>query len=127
VDAVLDALEQGASAVVPGLPVVDTVRQVAPDGSSHTLDRSTLRAVQTPQGFAANVLRRAHAAAPDVVGQATDDAGMVEALGEPITIVAGDPQAMKVTTPLDLTVAGQILAERGGPQSVRRGSQARQT
>jgi 2-C-methyl-D-erythritol 4-phosphate cytidylyltransferase len=107
VAAVVDAVLDGASAVVPGLPVVDTIRAVDADGRSRTLDRATLRAVQTPQGFPAAVLRRAHGAGDP---GATDDAGMVEALGLPVTLVPGHPRAFKVTTPLDLLLAEALVA-----------------
>ena len=110
VAAVIDAVAGGAAAVVPGLPVVDTIREVRADGGSHTIDRSVLRAVQTPQGFELEVLRRAHAEGD---ASATDDAGMVEALGIPVTLVPGDPRAFKVTTPLDLLLAGALVAEEG--------------
>jgi 2-C-methyl-D-erythritol 4-phosphate cytidylyltransferase len=108
VAAVIEAVAEGAPAVVPGLPVVDTIRALAADGGSRTLDRTTLRAVQTPQGFPAEVLRRAHAAGD---AGATDDAGMVEALGLPVTLVPGDPRAFKVTSPLDLRLAEALLAD----------------
>lgn len=107
VAAVIDAVLAGADAVVPGAPVVDTVRQLAPDGSSRTIDRSTLRAVQTPQGFRTDVLRSAHAAGD--LG-ATDDAGMVEALGQHVVLVPGHARAFKVTTAQDLLLAEAILA-----------------
>jgi 2-C-methyl-D-erythritol 4-phosphate cytidylyltransferase len=106
---VVAALEAGAVAVVPGTPVVDTVKQV--DASGRVLatpDRSALRAVQTPQGFARNVLARAHA----VSSEATDDAGLVERLGEPVLVVDGDRLAFKVTTPDDLETAAHLLAAR---------------
>jgi 2-C-methyl-D-erythritol 4-phosphate cytidylyltransferase len=107
VGAVIDAVLAGASAVVPGLPVVDTIRELGEAGASRTIDRSRLRAVQTPQGFPAEVLRRAHAAGSR---DATDDAGMVEALGLPVTIVPGHPRAFKVTTALDLVLAEALVA-----------------
>jgi 2-C-methyl-D-erythritol 4-phosphate cytidylyltransferase len=107
VGAVVDAVLAGADAVVPGLPVVDTIRAVAADGSSRTLDRASLRVVQTPQGFRAEVLRRAHAGGD---AAATDDAGMAEALGLPVTLVAGHPRAFKVTTPLDLLLAEALVS-----------------
>lgn len=110
---VIAALAAGAEAVVPGLPVVDTIRQISPDGSSTTLPRASLRAVQTPQGFTRESLLAAHASG--VGASATDDAGMVEAIGRRVTIVSGHPEAMKVTTPLDLAVAGLLLAERERP------------
>lgn len=111
VAAVVDAVLAGAAAVVPGLPVVDTIRELdAGGGPSRTIDRARLRAVQTPQGFAAAALRRAHAAGDPA---ATDDAGMVEALGLPVEIVPGDPRAFKVTTALDLLLAEALLGGGG--------------
>jgi len=106
---VVDAVIDGAPAVVPGAPVVDTIRELSEDGGSRTVDRSRLRAVQTPQGFARDVLRRAHAAGDQA---ATDDAGMVEALGLPVRLVPGHPRAFKVTTALDLVLAEALLAGR---------------
>lgn len=111
VAAVIDAVAAGAAAVVPGLPVVDTIRELAEDGSSRTIDRSRLRAVQTPQGFAAATLRRAHAGGD---AGATDDAGMVEALGVPVVLVPGHARAFKVTSPLDLTLAEALVAGEAG-------------
>lgn len=107
VAAVVDRVAGGAAAVVPGLPVVDTIREVDASGGSHTIDRSVLRAVQTPQGFRADALRQAHAAGDP---GATDDAGMVEALGLPVAIVPGHPRAFKVTTELDLVLADAIVS-----------------
>ena len=111
VGAVIDAVLGGADAVVPGAPVVDTIREVVESGASHTLDRSALRAVQTPQGFPLAVLRRAHAGGD---AEATDDAGMVEALGLPVVLVPGHARAFKVTTAQDLVLAEAILAEEAG-------------
>jgi 2-C-methyl-D-erythritol 4-phosphate cytidylyltransferase len=107
VTAVIDAVLAGAEAVVPGAPVVDTIRELTPDGGSRTIDRSSLRAVQTPQGFGTAVLRRAHATGDP---GSTDDAGMVEALGLPVVLVPGHPRAFKVTTAQDLLLAEAILA-----------------
>lgn len=107
VAAVIDAVLAGAPAVVPGLPVVDTIRALDPAGGSHTVDRAALRAVQTPQGFAIEDLRRAHATGDP---GATDDAGMVEALGLPVALVPGHPRAFKVTTALDLVLAEALVA-----------------
>lgn len=113
VSAVIDAVLAGAPGVVPGMAVVDTIRAVAPDGASRTLDRAALRAVQTPQGFRRDVLARAHAAGDP---GASDDAGMVEALGVSIVLVPGHPRALKVTTPLDLRLAEVILAQEPAAQ-----------
>jgi 2-C-methyl-D-erythritol 4-phosphate cytidylyltransferase len=107
VSAVIDAVLAGADAVVPGAPVVDTIRQLTSGGGSRTIDRATLRAVQTPQGFRTDVLRHAHAAGDP---GATDDAGMVEALGLHVVLVPGHPRAFKITTAQDLLLAEAILA-----------------
>ncbi|MFT3661102.1 MAG: 2-C-methyl-D-erythritol 4-phosphate cytidylyltransferase [Gordonia sp. (in: high G+C Gram-positive bacteria)] len=105
--AVVEALRGGRDAVVPGLPVVDTLKRVDADGTVRdTPARGTLRAVQTPQGFAADVLRRAHAGA----AEATDDAGLVEALGVPVQVIDGDALAFKITAPHDLRLAKLLLA-----------------
>jgi len=107
---VLAALNDGAEAVVPVVPLADTVKEVTADGDIvRTVDRTSLRAVQTPQGFRRAVLDRAHAAG---MTDATDDAALVEALGVTVTTVAGSAEALKVTTPMDLEVAQSILARR---------------
>lgn len=104
---VIAAVRDGAPAVVPGTAVVDTIKQVDEHGRVvATPERRTLRAVQTPQGFRRDVLERAHALSSD----ATDDAALVERLGEPVLVVDGDPRALKVTTPADLETARRILA-----------------
>lgn len=115
VDAVVAAVHAGAEAVVPGVAVADTVRQVAPDGRAlATLDRSVLRAVQTPQGFRRELLVAAHAAHAAGSGAGpTDDAGLVELLGCEVLVVPGSPEAFKVTTPIDLVLAEAVLASRG--------------
>ena len=104
---VIASVVAGAVAVVPGTVVVDTIKQVDESGLVvATPERSTLRAVQTPQGFRREVLERAHA----VSSAATDDAGLVERLGERVLVVDGDVRAFKVTTPGDLEAAARILA-----------------
>ncbi|WP_188037671.1 2-C-methyl-D-erythritol 4-phosphate cytidylyltransferase, partial [Actinotalea sp. JY-7885] len=102
-------------AVVPGLPVADTVKAVDQHGRVvGTPERSTLRAVQTPQGFTYAVLRRAHAVgahrASDEATAATDDAGLVESMGLDVHVVVGDPRGLKVTTTADLETAERLLA-----------------
>lgn len=109
VEAVVDALRAGAEAVVPVLPVADTVKQVEGERVTATVDRSSLRAVQTPQGFRREVLEKAHASG---LPSATDDAGLVEAVGGTVTTVAGSDEAFKVTRPLDLLLAEAVLRER---------------
>jgi len=107
VERVVAALRSGAAAVVPVLPVADTVKQVADDRVVRTVDRAVLRSVQTPQGFQRGVLEQAHAgAAPG----GTDDAGLVEAMGTPVVCVRGADEAFKVTRPLDLLLAEALLA-----------------
>lgn len=109
IDEVAAAVRAGHDAVVPVLPVSDTIVTVAETGEVGAgLDRSALRAVQTPQGFRRAVLAAAHAAAGDV--RATDDAGLVARLGVSVRTVPGTPLAMKITTPYDLTVAEALLA-----------------
>ncbi|MET0729191.1 MAG: 2-C-methyl-D-erythritol 4-phosphate cytidylyltransferase [Acidimicrobiales bacterium] len=94
---VLAAIEAGADAAVPTVPVTDTLREVA----GGTVDRSRLLAVQTPQAFRAEALRAAHVGEPE----GTDDASLVEAQGGRVVVVDGDPRNIKVTTPVDLAVA----------------------
>lgn len=139
---VVAAVRAGRDAVVPALPVIDTVKEVGevrkvavrdgrrpeeglPDGVIPveivvaTPDRARLRAVQTPQGFAAATLLAAHRLgadrAFDEARAASDDAGLVEAAGGAVAVVAGDPLALKITTPLDAALA-EVLAA-GGPSA----------
>jgi 2-C-methyl-D-erythritol 4-phosphate cytidylyltransferase len=113
-DAVLAPLADSAVAgVVCAVPVADTLKRLGAAGRDaawrpvvETVDRQELVAVQTPQAFRAEVLRRAHAGEPE----ATDDAALVESLGERVVVVAGDPANRKLTTPLDLVVAEALVA-----------------
>jgi 2-C-methyl-D-erythritol 4-phosphate cytidylyltransferase len=104
VERVLAPLSEGWDGVVPGLPVGDTLKRVGSDGGvEETVARDGLWAVQTPQAFAADVLRRAQASD----AEATDCAGLVEAAGGRVKVVEGDPRLLKVTSEADLeTVAG---------------------
>lgn len=112
VDAVASAVRGGADAVVPGLPVADTIKAVDPgEVVTATLDRARLRAIQTPQGFRRTTLTAAHAAA-DPDAPATDDAGLVESHGGSVLVVLGDEEAFKVTRPIDLVLAEAVLARR---------------
>lgn len=107
VERVAARVRAGHHAVIPALSVVDTVKQVDDDGVVvGTVDRASLRAVQTPQGFRRDVLAAAHAAAVD---EHTDDAGLAEKLGVPVSTVPGETAALKITTPFDLAVAGLLL------------------
>jgi 2-C-methyl-D-erythritol 4-phosphate cytidylyltransferase len=113
IGAVAEAVRAGHDAVIPVLPVVDTIKEVAASGAVvGTVDRSVLRAVQTPQGFRRAVLARAHAAGLD---EHTDDAGMVERLGVTVFCVPGDEAAMKITRPVDLVIAEALLARSLAP------------
>ena len=112
VESVVAAVRGGASAVVPGVPVADTIRRVSGEAAEGVVDRSTLRAMQTPQGFVRGVLDRAYGSGADL-GAVTDDAALVEALGVAVTVVGGSPEAFKVTAPLDLLLAEAVLASRG--------------
>ncbi|WP_433165726.1 2-C-methyl-D-erythritol 4-phosphate cytidylyltransferase [Kribbella sp. CA-247076] len=110
VERVVAAVRAGAPAVVPAVPVTDTIKRVSAAGEVvDTPDRSTLVAVQTPQGFDPDVLRRAHAAGG--VG-ATDDAMLCERLGVAVLTVEGSEDAFKVTRPRDLLLAEALLADR---------------
>jgi 2-C-methyl-D-erythritol 4-phosphate cytidylyltransferase len=115
VDAVIEAVRDGAPAVVPALPLADTVKEIepAPEGEPEpvvaTPERARLRAVQTPQGFDHDTLVRAH---ETVTGDVTDDASMVEQLGLQVVVVPGHEEAFKVTRPLDLVLAEAVLARR---------------
>ncbi len=103
---VIDALASGEKAVIPVLPVIDTIKNVDHNNFVITThDRNTLRAVQTPQGFEAQTLRAAHATSDD----ATDDAGLVEALNIPVKVVEGEDRAFKITVPEDLARAQRAL------------------
>lgn len=118
VEAVVAAVRAGADAVVPGLPVSDTIKRVDPGGVvQETPPRAELRAVQTPQGFPVAVLRAAHSAVAAAGVVATDDAGLAEALGHDVLVIPGSADALKITHPADFGLAEAILAARtgGGP------------
>jgi 2-C-methyl-D-erythritol 4-phosphate cytidylyltransferase len=105
--AVLDAVAVGADGAIPVVAVSDTIKRVGTNGGLHTVDRTALRAVQTPQAFRAGILRRAHAAGD----HATDDATLVEAVGGRVVLVDGHPANAKITVASDLIVAAVLLAE----------------
>jgi len=105
---VVAALRDGMRAVIPVLPVVDTIKVVDANGVVlGTPERAGLRAVQTPQGFEAALLRRAYQQSGGLT--VTDDASMVENLGVPVHTVAGDALAFKITTALDLRLAQAVV------------------
>jgi len=109
IERVADAVRAGHDAVIPVLPVVDTIKRVDADGAViTTVDRADLRVVQTPQGFRRAVLAAAHRAA--VAGHdRTDDAGLVELAGVPVWTVPGEEAALKITRPLDLAIGAALL------------------
>lgn len=123
-------------AVVPGIPVTETLKRISPapleaeeeidpldailgdagkqtipaHAVEQTLDRNNLMLIQTPQLFTRKLLQRAYA---DEAVTGTDDAALVEALGEPVVVIPGDPLNIKITTPADLTLARHILGVAG--------------
>ena len=107
--AVISEVAAGSDGAIPVCALSDTIRCRSADGTSATVDRSNLVAVQTPQAFRADVLRRAHAAG----GDATDDSALVEAIGGRIALVEGAPENLKVTTKADLRIASVL--SRGEP------------
>jgi 2-C-methyl-D-erythritol 4-phosphate cytidylyltransferase len=110
---VVEALHSGHSAVVPALPLSDTVKAVDANGVVlGTPERSGLLAVQTPQGFATELLLRAYQRAAELTGaDFTDDASMVEHIGGQVQVVDGDPLAFKITTWLDILLAQAIVKQ----------------
>jgi len=114
--ATISAVLAGADGAVPGVPVVDTVKQLSARRDSteefleidRTLERDRLVAVQTPQAFRAQVLREAHRGA----AEGTDDASLVEQLGGRVVSVVGDPANQKITFLEDLTTMDEHLLPR---------------
>lgn len=114
-DAVAAGVARTGSGVVPGLPVADTIKQVDWMGAvERTVDRSSLVAVQTPQGFPRELLQSAYAQATQ---DYTDDAALFAAAGNPVTVVDGDPLAFKITTPWDLRRAESLAGSREAASS----------
>jgi 2-C-methyl-D-erythritol 4-phosphate cytidylyltransferase len=106
VERVVTALGEGWDAAVPALPLADTVKRAEGEAVVETVDRTGLHAVQTPQAFVADALRRALAGA----GDATDCAGLLEAAGGRVRLIEGDRRLLKVTTPADLAFVETLLA-----------------
>jgi len=106
--AVVYAVRTGeVDGAVPVIPVSDTLKRVDGNRVVATVDRDDLVAIQTPQAFAADALRAAHRDG----GEATDDAGLLEAAGLSVGTVPGDPRNLKLTRPEDLAVAEALLSE----------------
>jgi 2-C-methyl-D-erythritol 4-phosphate cytidylyltransferase len=106
--------EKGPDGVVPGVPVTDTIKVTRDGIVSETLERSNLRAVQTPQAFRLGQLRRLHDSPEEYLRAATDDASLVEREGGRVQVVAGETTNIKLTSPEDLVLAEAILAARAG-------------
>ena len=112
IDRVIAAAER-CGAAAPAIPVKDTVKVAGKDGAvSHTPERSTLRAVQTPQVFEADLLKAALQSALDEGAAVTDDCSAVERLGKVVFLVEGEEENLKITTPIDLLLAEAILAAK---------------
>jgi len=112
--AVVARLERGdCAAVVPAVPVRDTIKSVEGEWVTGTLDRSSLVGVQTPQGFAAAALRDAHRVFPEDV---TDDAALIERAGGRVAVVPGEQDNLKLTFPEDLGRLEVTLQRRGGTE-----------
>jgi 2-C-methyl-D-erythritol 4-phosphate cytidylyltransferase/2-C-methyl-D-erythritol 2,4-cyclodiphosphate synthase len=101
IQTVITSLDSGAAAAVPALPVTDTIKEQT-DDRVQTLDRTSLYAVQTPQGFTRDVVTQAHARALEQGWIGTDDASLVERLGFPVQLVPGEAENIKITTNQDL-------------------------
>ena len=121
------ALCEGAEAVIPGLPVTDTIKQVASGLVTATLPRDSLTAVQTPQGFRRSSLLRAHAVAQEEGLLVTDDAAMLENLGALVHLIDGEASNVKITNPEDLVLlaAAQPVPLVGMGYDVHRYGQGR--
>jgi 2-C-methyl-D-erythritol 4-phosphate cytidylyltransferase len=110
VESCLAALVDGVHGAIAAAPVTDTVKEARADGRVlRTLDRSVLWAVQTPQVFRADVLRRALDVDDATLAAATDDASLIEAAGGTVVVVEAPPENIKVTTPLDLKLAEAMI------------------
>ena len=110
-EAIAEARKSGAAA--PCVPVVDTIKRWEDGLGVETVDRSSLRAVQTPQVFEAGLIRAATQKALEDGEQLTDDCGAVERLGKKVTLTRGSRENLKITTPLDLVLGEAILNARG--------------
>lgn len=112
IDHVVTAASRSGAAA-PAVPVKDTIKTIREDGAvAETLERSALRAIQTPQVFTADLLKAALQAAVEENAPITDDCSAVERLGKVVYLVEGDEENLKITTPVDLILAEAILADR---------------
>jgi 2-C-methyl-D-erythritol 4-phosphate cytidylyltransferase len=107
----LRVIEQArkSGAAIPAVPIDETVKEVAQGKVIRTLNRERLYKVQTPQGFSYPILQMALRRAREEGYYGTDEAGLVERIGQAVTIVAGDPRNIKITTPADLKIAEALI------------------
>jgi len=115
VDAVFDAARQSGAAILASA-VVSTLKEVRDDTIVRTVDRQGLYEAQTPQVFRAELLKKAYRNIDDSTGNIYDDAQLVEALGEKVTIVPVDSSNIKITYPADIIIAEGILKSRPKPK-----------
>lgn len=113
IDAVVDRAAQ-CMAAAPAVPIRDTIKVTADDNTTvqQTLNRSRLAAVQTPQAFEADLLKAALQSAIQAGAEITDDCSAVERIGKVVYLVDGSEENLKITTPMDMTIAEAILEER---------------
>ena len=108
-ESVYTRVKNSQQAVIPAMQISDTIKRVSSEEILETVDRSSLRSAQTPQGFIAAELKRAYA---DATNDFTDDAALFQSLGKKVLFVEGEADAAKITTPDDL---GGVLARLNGP------------
>lgn len=112
-DSLLEGLasDQQAQGAIPAIAVTDSIRQIGGNGMSKAIERSSLRAVQTPQAFRASLLRKAYTL--PYMSSFTDDASVMEAAGyNRLILTEGDPDNIKITNPGDIAVASLIISRR---------------
>ncbi len=110
---VIQTVRDGAQAVAPAVPVSDSMRVLTDDGASRGVDRSNLRAIQTPQGFPLDVILQAHDQMAASGAEFTDDVSCAEQAGHQVRLVPGSRLSMKITEPSDLLVARALWKARG--------------
>ncbi|MGF3056870.1 2-C-methyl-D-erythritol 4-phosphate cytidylyltransferase [Microbacterium sp. YY-01] len=120
INAVAETVEATNDGVIPTLPVVDTLQQISGEYVRGPIDRETLVAAQTPQGFPRHQLERAYANAAEQQREYTDDAAVYAASGGTVRHIPGSPRAMKITTPDDLHRARHLLASTGAAAVIPR-------
>lgn len=97
---------------IPGVPVKDTIKRVKDGQVIDTVERSSLWAVHTPQAFRVSILKKAHESAESAAFLGTDDASLVEVIGETVYMIESDYDNIKITTPEDLYIAEMIMKKQ---------------